>query len=99
MLPLVILALTFLMGFPNTSRYNASPPTLPLPTPINQVAQRGVLTWSPFGPRENYTLFKVYSDPSTMFLDFLFGALDLADYPVRQGDLTTFQQSPDFFVT
>ncbi len=65
-------------------------------------ASNGNNYWSPFGPRVDNLLYKVYADFTAMFTDFNAGQLDITDWPIQAGDLAGFLTGPnsgDFFVT
>ena len=55
--------------------------------------------WSPFGPREDSTIIRIYSDCSAGLAAFQSGQVDISDCPIPSAALSTFASNPDFFVT
>lgn len=55
--------------------------------------------WSAFGPYTDNLLYKVYSDFGPMFSDFKAGQLDITDWAIQAGDLSSFESNNDFFVS
>lgn len=74
--------------------------TLPATLPrAHAVLSNNSNFWSAYGPRVDNLLYKVYSDFSGMFSDFVSGQVDITDWPIQPGDLSTYLTNPDFFVT
>ena len=104
-LVVVLLGLTFLMSLPTNivipvgrvlqnDTLSLSPSGPPL------VQQKGLLPWSPFGPREQNLLITDYSDSTTMFSNFATGNIDITDWQLlNPSDNNTFCSNSDFFCT
>src|SRR6267143_3725124 len=86
-LAIVIIFLAVMMIFPST-----------LPR-VRGVPSNGNNYWSAFGPRVDNLQYKVYSDFAGMFTDLQNGQLDYTDWPAQPGDLSSYINNPDFFVT
>jgi ABC-type transport system substrate-binding protein len=83
----LLLCLTVMMVLPST-----------MPR-AHAVSSNGNNYWSAYGPRVESLLYKVYADFTSMFTDFQAGGVDITDWPIQAGDLSTFVNNPDFFVS
>ncbi len=71
----------------------------PVITNVRAVSQSGNTAWSAFGPYSKNLLISVYSDFQAMFNAFTSGQVDITDWPIQPGDLSSFCSNVDFFCT
>src|SRR5467141_3785763 len=56
--------------------------------------------WLPFGPQSDQIIFSYYSDFQSMFTTFTTGGsngIDITDWPIFPGDISTFCANADIF--
>src|SRR6267143_58901 len=85
----LVLSLSFVSG-PSTSPFRL--------TPVHAVAAP-VEPWYPAGPAFDAVVASIFADQNTEFVALQNGLIDLTDWPLTPGLITSLGSNPSFFVT